>query len=411
MNPNPLSFRYPFPVVHSLDEVAIAIQGRPEFTIKDRKDFLTVGYKHPRSLSFPEVPDYDPREYARDGSDPKSLAILRECRGLAFDRDGVPISRPFHKFFNINERPETDSTLINLAAPHTVLDKLDGQMVRPIPLGDGYRLATKKEISPFSIAAERYVAENPVYDDFIRAQIREGATPIFEWCSPDSEIVLPHQRPSLTLLAIRNVRTGEYLSYERTRLLTEAAWPEIRIVSDARKESSTLQALLTDAATLIEQEGWVIRFEDGHMVKVKTGWYLERFRAADPLNTERALVQLILSEEVDDVRGALLPKQRAKLESFEQDFLTQLRASVDRIAQTFFEGRALVAGDKKRFAVEVVATGTPIERAILFLLWDRPGNPYHLATEWIRRQLESPTKYNQLRSLWKTAELPEDPEG
>src|SRR5262245_2515658 len=56
-------------------------------------------------------------------------AMARECRGIAFDRDGRIISRPLHKFFNVGEKAHTARNVLPWHEASRVMDKLDGSMI------------------------------------------------------------------------------------------------------------------------------------------------------------------------------------------------------------------------------------------------------------------------------------------
>jgi hypothetical protein len=59
-------------------------------------------------------------------------------------------------------------------------------------------------------------------------------------------------------------------------------------------------------------EGFVIRFEDGTMLKIKTNWYFTLNHSLDKIKScsERHLWKSILSEEYDDIKSFLPEKLR-----------------------------------------------------------------------------------------------------
>ena len=103
---------YKFPQLHTLSQVRAAINDAKEFIIAERDYGWVVNYMVAGLTTFPEV------QTVND-------AIRRECRGLIFDQDGNLISRPLSKFFNVNERDETQINRIDLSQPHVILEKLD----------------------------------------------------------------------------------------------------------------------------------------------------------------------------------------------------------------------------------------------------------------------------------------------
>ena len=126
--------QYQFPKITHIDQVLTVIKDSPEFIVAERENYNVINYMVSMADTFPEVTDVN-------------AAIRRECRGLVFDKQGYVIARRLHKFFNVNEKDETQLSKIDLDQPHVILEKLDGSMVTPIPIGDHLRWGTKMGIT------------------------------------------------------------------------------------------------------------------------------------------------------------------------------------------------------------------------------------------------------------------------
>ncbi|CAO4143290.1 hypothetical protein [Methylorubrum extorquens] len=74
-----------FPKIEHIDDVTPHVSFDKGFVVSRRPDHTVIDYV----FALPETFD---------------TPIARECRGLKFDRDGLLIGRPFHKFFNLGER-------------------------------------------------------------------------------------------------------------------------------------------------------------------------------------------------------------------------------------------------------------------------------------------------------------------
>src|SRR4051812_25344280 len=105
-----------FPTIRHIEDVLPHIEGRSEFAVKRRDGYTAIDYNFAGADTFNEP-------------------IRRECRGIKFDADGRIIGRPYHKFFNLGEKPETQSHVIDWSAGHVILEKLDGSMVHPALVG------------------------------------------------------------------------------------------------------------------------------------------------------------------------------------------------------------------------------------------------------------------------------------
>ena len=191
--------QYKFPVIENIEQVLPAIAEKPEFIVAEREGYKVVNYMVNKADTFPEVTD-------------TNSAILRECRGIKFYSDGKIAARPFHKFFNINERAEVSVNNINLVDPHYLMTKLDGSMIHPILLNGNIRWMSKMGITSVSEQVEYFVQNNTKYVEFAKWCLSESFTPIFEWCSTKQRIVVHYEEDQLILLAVRHMITGEYVS-------------------------------------------------------------------------------------------------------------------------------------------------------------------------------------------------------
>src|ERR1700756_5034792 len=127
-----------FPKIERIEDVLPHIEGKTEFVVAEREGFTVINYMVAFDTTFPDLPDLNAPYRSVDEFDERAkeymhASILRECRGLMFDRDGKLISRPYNKFFNINEREETLASNYHVDGTDVVImDKLDGSFVRPV---------------------------------------------------------------------------------------------------------------------------------------------------------------------------------------------------------------------------------------------------------------------------------------
>jgi RNA ligase len=310
------------------------------------------------------------------------------------------VSRPLHKFFNVGERAETQPDLVDLSAPHVILEKLDGSMIRPIPLGDGYRLGTKMGVTDVSRQAEAFVARRLEYDRLIRAEIAAGRTPVFEWCSRAQRIVVDHPEDRLVLLAVRENRSGRYLGLdELASLLDVSDFRGVELVGTYPGTAASVHGLISDARGASGAEGWVIRFADGHMLKVKSEWYVMRHKALSGLSSEKDVIALLAAAGADDVKPLLAPEPRAKLEAFEKAFHQGFGDEVAHLRQLYAGIRARVGDDRKGFALGEAKELPSAVRALMFQAWEGRDLAEELM-KLIARNTSSSTKIEEVRWAW-----------
>ena len=79
------------------------------------------------------------------------------------------------------------------------------------------------------------------YEKFSRSMIEQGKTPLLEFCDSRNAIVIKYQKTHLTLLNIRDIKTGEYNSYEEnSKIAKEFGIPMVDKWGDAPTDPITL---------------------------------------------------------------------------------------------------------------------------------------------------------------------------
>lgn len=327
---------YKFPEIRTIADVLPHVEGRDEFVVAEREGYTVINYVVAMANTFDMT-----------GPDDLGGAIRRECRGLIFDREGYIISRPFHKFFNINEREETQSHVVDMSQDHIIMEKMDGSMIRPI-LVDGYlRLATKMGVTEVAMQAEAWLAaQDPAKKEWMREMVNAGITPLFEWVSPFNQIVLAYEEADLVYLGSRNNFTGEYLF--------EAVVPFTSVPRYGSVEGN-IGDYIARQREKEGREGDIIRFADGHMLKVKNDWYVRIHKTIDRILFDRNIISLVLNEEVDDVIPMLPKVQANRVRDFEIRFAKQLHQLVEGYERYWNSVQASCA-DRKQYAQEWMPT-------------------------------------------------------
>jgi len=328
---------YNFPKIRHISDVLPHIEGREEFIVAEREGYSVINYVVSMADTFNMT-----------GVDDLGGAIRRECRGLIFDAEGNLMSRPFHKFFNVNERDETQSHAVDMSQPHVIMEKMDGSMIRPI-LVDGYlRLATKMGVTHVAMQAEEWLAaQDPALKAWLRKCVEEGVTPIFEWISPFNQIVLAYEEADLVYLGTRDNATGTYVMDKSCPFPSVPQYGSLELglndyIYIARKQES--------------REGDIIRFNSGHMLKIKNDWYVRIHKTVDRIVFDRNIVNLIINEEVDDVVPMLPQMQIDRVRGFELRFWDAFKSTEDALMLLYLAAKNDYGSDRKRIALEFVPT-------------------------------------------------------
>lgn len=379
--------RYDFPLITNIEDVRAVIGGVDGFIIAQRDWGFVANYVQMGNQTFPAV-------------NSREDAIRRECRGIMFAPDGRLISRPFHKFFNVGEREETLIERIDLARPHVILEKLDGSMIRAFPVPEGgYRLGTKMGITEVAMQAEVFVSGKSNYDRFFRDIISRGYTALFEWCSRKQRIVIDYPEDRLVLLAVRDNHDGSYLPMGMLQDL--AVDYGLELVREYPGTTASMEHLLDETRDLQGQEGWIIRFDDGHMLKLKGSEYVTIHRAKDNILREWGVIEMLLDEKCDDVKAFLPDEDRWRLEDYETAFWNGINDTAGRWQLAYHEAKGVFGADRKGFALEWAPRFEQHLRGAIFKAWDNPDLDFRgYLLDTVRKNLSTQTKIDAARHLW-----------
>lgn len=294
-----------FPTIEHIDDILDEFERKSEFAILHRDDYIVIDYNYVDTDTF-------------------STPVLLEGRGLKFNSQGILIGRPFQKFFNLGEKPETMIDVLDWNGPVHIEVKHDGSMIHPVYLGGQIVLMTRKGWTDTAKQCER---ECDVPYDEMDHWLSQGFTPIYEYVSPNNQIVIPYEKPELRLLAIRHIYTGKYVPFlDHTKFISA---------------EDDISEFVGTVRSLKGSEGVVLVWPDGHRVKLKADEYVSLHRTIDVSSSEARLLEVILNNNLDDLLP-LLPEERAKrVRAFTKtvcatlvNHAAEMRVYVDRARRT-----------------------------------------------------------------------------
>lgn len=272
-----------FPIIRHLDDLLPHIQHKPEISVKVAPNGCTVVCY---AIATPTTFDDE---------------WSRECRGITFSPDGTILARTLDKFFNVGEKEETQVHNIDWSKVARVLDKRDGSMIAAMVINDQVVCKTKKSFETSQAqSANAFINAHPLtYERFVRKCAELNLTPTFEWTSPNDRIVLKYNHDELVLLHIRDNVSGKYQSINQLARLFR-----IPVVEDFTPAIFNPQEFIEQAQTRELIEGWIVQFNDGHMVKLKTKWYIDLHHSVT-FTRERDIAEMVANESVDDFKSYL----------------------------------------------------------------------------------------------------------
>lgn len=284
-------------------------------------------------LSHPAIVHYKRGDYTiLDYTNPdKNLfkdMYHREARGITFDINGNIVSRPFHKFFNYMETPEYNLDFIKSKKIKSIREKLDGSMITFIyDNGNLIAKTTAGFDNRFAIMATEYInkIENLNYKEFIGELINNDLTPIFEIITPENQVVVKYDLLNLVFLNSRNLYSGLYNNCNELVLKYN-----IKHSENIYNSNLSIEDLISTMQKQDGIEGYVIEFEDGDLLKLKTQWYYDCHYHMT-YHTERSIAELIYNKHFDDVYAKMVELNK-------NDYFKEHLKIVENIRDRFNDG-------------------------------------------------------------------------
>jgi len=143
----------------------------------------------------------------------------------------------------------------------------------------------------------------------------------------------------------------------------------IPVVEDLKSKYSNIEELVEKTKDEVDNEGYVVQFKNGHMVKIKSDWYVAIHKAKDNLLYERLVVEMIINEKIDDVLPFLVDTDRERLLKYNDEFTSWLQLKIAQLVKIVREevvGRNL---SRKEFAINI-AFRFGVFKPVAFRLFD-----------------------------------------
>lgn len=280
---------------------------------------------------------------------------------------------------------------------------IHNSMIAPFVIGDRLAWGTRKGETDVAEMIQPFLDANPTYVEFARNCCEADWTPVFEFCSRKNQIVIDYgSEDRLVLIAMRDMLNGRYFTY--SQLANAAKLWKLEVVQPWTAPITNLNefsSFVKDAVDL--DEGFVVAFDDGFRVKIKTENYVRMHRVKDSISDERAVVGLILNSGLDDCFSFLNEADALRVRTFEDKFVAAMSEAfhVLRNRYDLMKG-ALNDGtlDRKTFALSWVPNFKDYERVILFQCWDKEVGKlemYGMLQDFVKKSLTSTAKWSKMK--------------
>jgi RNA ligase len=294
----------------------------------------------------------------------------RMCRGLILDmKNQRVLAWPFNKFFNLDQMPETRYENLEALGEFTTSEKLDGSMI--IAFKDpNTSLITFTTKGSLDSEHGQYTNLLPVSKQFLTNAERymSRGTLMFELISKRFQIVVDYKKKGyaegLYLIGYRDHISGLLAGVDEVDKIAGM----LRVPTFKRYVFASLNSLLSTAKDLpVLEEGFVLRFKDDLMVKVKGNAYLAAHRFISHLSDRNIL------DAVSD--GTATSLAQLAPEEYRQDVLDKIDhfntrvAELENICYTLY-GRAPKDVARKDFALWVQQNVPSHFKGFIFKLLD-----------------------------------------
>lgn len=275
-------------------------------------------------------------------------------------RTGECAAWAFPKFFNLGENEEALFEKFDWSLPYEVYEKMDGWLGVLYRNGGLFKVASRG-----SFHSEGAVWGTSELQKWNLSCLPDEVTLLFEIIHPKHRIILDYEgREMLVVLAAFDRRTGK--EFARARVEEWATRIGLPIVK--RHEGLDIQGILRIQKEEKWREGFVVRFEDGRRLKVKTEWYLTLARILTNLSPI-SIWGAMRGGKVQDVFLSQIPEELRKLVGPFQETLERQYAAV--AARVRSECRPVLdkhGGDRKAIALDRGSLSQLGKQAVFSLL-------------------------------------------
>lgn len=274
---------------HSLDELS-----KPPYSLIIKEEGDLVLFKYTQGVS--------------DGFNP----IVREARGIILSRENWDIvCHPFHRFFNFNQ-PEADALRGNLH----IYEKVDGSLIKLYFYCGEWRCSSNGNIDARNVSlngknffelVKKALKTYGLTWEFFTKNLNPYFTYMYELATQDNPVVIRYTGYHLYYLGERNNFTGQ-----------EEYNPDPRIDNVKVYHFTTLYEVVHSSLMMSDnQEGYVVRDDEWHRVKVKNPTYFLAHHLAN--NGRPDFLDILLNGDVKEFLN-YFPQYKKDIEEMKEIF-------------------------------------------------------------------------------------------
>lgn len=226
--------------------------------------------------------------------------------------------KKIEKIENESKRYDLQTSTENFVANGVLVHN---SMVHSCIINGELRLVTRMGITEQSLEAEKYLTDRQ--KRYLKVLNQFGYNAILEFTSPSNRIVIEYAEPKLTLLAVRALQSGNYYQFQHT--LDEFDFVEHHRLTLSDHNIDQIRA------ETVGIEGYVVAWDDGTYVKIKTDEYTQMHRAVSFFDRESMILPVVLDSQCDDLYPNLSQDRVDRLFKYEAQVMKEFLEMVEEV--------------------------------------------------------------------------------
>lgn len=233
----------------------------------------------------------------------------------------------------------------------SVQDKMDGSLISTFYFDGRVYVKSKGSLHSEQAQAAQKLLDSKYYAALYRSiehsVMAEDHTVIMEYTGPDNRIVIPTDKPKLTVLGVRDNHTGEYLSNHELLMQGYAPYTAYEHVD----EIENLDRFVEASARMTGIEGYVVTLANGQRVKIKTDWYAALHHLKDSINSQRRLFEAAVNDATDDLKAQFYddPQAIGLINEMESKVASIYNHMVDQVERFYARNKHM---ERKDYAIK-----------------------------------------------------------
>jgi len=273
--------------------------------------------------------------------------ITLQARGLVLDDYGEVIARPFRKFFNLGQGRFTPTD------DFEVYEKYDGSLGIVFHYADNWHIATRG-----SFTSDQSLLGKSFLEKYDLSSLDLNKTYLFEIVSRNNRIVVDYgDFEDLVLLTAFNKKIGEEIHRKELENTGFKLCKKYDGINDYKTLADTIGQ---------NREGYVVRFSNGHRVKIKGTEYLRLHKIITNLSTTAIWETISTGKSVLELLKGFPDEFYNKVKQYEQELLFKHKELKDFYTKLFDE---IIEKENRRLFAEIAKKYE--KPSILFALLDK----------------------------------------